>query len=240
MPLSICKKLNAIPLKSDKHIIQLDITQVKVIGELKDVMIRMATHPKFVQVIDIIVVDIPEAYGLLLSRDWSEKLNGYFSTDWAHLWFPLKGHTNMIRIDRERYLKHTVTDLEAFNEPSSTDFPMLGNYSYDSDFRNFSPLSSDVPLTQNSEMNFQVNLLEGRRNHLLSRTSVGNNRQGIRDEEITRHEEVAKFLSQVWTLYFDGSKSQEGSRAGCILIDPKGKQNFLSCRLEFECTNNTC
>jgi hypothetical protein len=139
MPLSICKKLNAVPLKSDKHVIQLDRTQVKVMGELKDVMIRMATHPKFVQVIDIIVVDIPEAYGFLLSRDWSEKLNRYFSTDWAHLWFPLKGHTNMIRIDRERYLKHTVTDLETLNEPSSTDFPVLGNYSCDSDFGNFSP-----------------------------------------------------------------------------------------------------
>jgi hypothetical protein len=75
MPLSICKKLNAIPLKSDKHVIQLDRTQVKVMGELKYVMIRIATHPKFVQVIDIIVVDIPKAYGFLLSRDWSEKLN---------------------------------------------------------------------------------------------------------------------------------------------------------------------
>jgi ribonuclease HI len=40
-------------------------------------------------------------------------------------------------------------------------------------------------------------------------------------------------------LYFDGSKSQEGSEEKCILIDPKGKQNFPSCRLEFECTNNT-
>ena len=49
-------------------------------GELKDVMIRIATHPMFVQVIDIIVVDIPEAYGLLLRRDWSEKLDRYFST----------------------------------------------------------------------------------------------------------------------------------------------------------------
>jgi hypothetical protein len=35
----------------------------------------MTTHPKFVQVIDIIVVDIPEAYVLLLIWDWSEKLN---------------------------------------------------------------------------------------------------------------------------------------------------------------------
>jgi hypothetical protein len=111
MPLSICKKLNGIPLKSDKHVIQLDRTQVKVIGELKDAMIRMATHPKFVQVIDIIVVDILEAYGLLLSRDSSKNLNRYFSTNWDHLWFPLKGHTKMIRINRERYLKHTVTNL---------------------------------------------------------------------------------------------------------------------------------
>jgi hypothetical protein len=63
----------------------------------------------------------------------------------------------MIRIDRERYLKHTVTDLETLNEPSSTDFPVLGNYSCDSYFGNFSPLSSDVPLTQNSEMIFQEN-----------------------------------------------------------------------------------
>ena len=118
-------------------------------------MIKMDIHPKFVQVIDIIVVDIPKAYGLLLSQDWFEKLNGYFSTDWAHLNLTLKGHANMIRIDRERYLKHIVTDLEALNEPSLTNFPVIGNYSWDSDFGNFSPLSSDVPLTQNYEMTFQ-------------------------------------------------------------------------------------
>jgi hypothetical protein len=108
-------------------------------GEIEYVMIRISTHPKFVQVIDIIVVDIPEAYGLLLNRDWSEKLNGYFSIEWAHLWLPLKGHGNMITIDRERYLKHTITDLETLNEPSSTYFPVLGNYSCDSNFGIFSP-----------------------------------------------------------------------------------------------------
>jgi hypothetical protein len=58
------------------------------------------------------------------------------------------------------------------------------------------------------------------------------------EEEVTRHEEADTFLSQVWTLYFDGSKSKEVSGARCILIDPKGKKNFMSCRLEFECTNN--
>ena len=42
-----------------------------------------------------------------------------------------------------------------------------------------------------------------------------------------------------WFMYFDGSKNQEGSGAGCILIDPDKNKHFLSYRLEFECTNNT-
>jgi hypothetical protein len=155
IPLAVCNKLGAIPLKSDKHVIELDKTQVKVMGEHKDVMIRVATHHNFMQVIDIIVVDIPEAYGLLLSRDWFEKLNGYFSTDWAHLWIPLRGYKNMIKIDRERYLKNMVTDLETLNEPTSTNFSILGNYSCDSHFGNFDPLLSDVLLTQSSKMIFQ-------------------------------------------------------------------------------------
>jgi hypothetical protein len=99
------------------------MTQVKVMGELKDVMIRIVTHPKFVQVIDIIIVDIPEAYGFLLSQDLSENLNRYFSKDLAHLWLPLKGNTNMINIYRERYLKHTVGHYNClinFKQPSET------------------------------------------------------------------------------------------------------------------------
>ena len=43
---------------------QLDIMNVKVIGELKDVLIRMASKPQYTKVIDIVVVDISEAYGM--------------------------------------------------------------------------------------------------------------------------------------------------------------------------------
>ena len=45
--------------------------------------------------------------------------------------------------------------------------------------------------------------------------------------------------NRFWFVYFDGSKKQEGSGAGCVLIDPDKNKHFLSCRLEFECTNNT-
>jgi len=49
IPLSIFKKLNTFTLKRDKHVIQLDRTQVKVMGELKDVMIRMETEWRHTQ-----------------------------------------------------------------------------------------------------------------------------------------------------------------------------------------------
>jgi hypothetical protein len=74
MPYSVCLKINAQPQKSATQIVQLDRTKVKVLGELKDVLIRLSSNPKVFQIIDIIVVDIPNAYGLILSRDWSEKL----------------------------------------------------------------------------------------------------------------------------------------------------------------------
>ena len=46
-------------------------------------------------------------------------------------------------------------------------------------------------------------------------------------------------VDSFWALYFDGSKTLEASRAGYVLIDPKKNKHFISCRLEFECTNNT-
>ena len=78
MPYSVCKKLNVEPQMSKTKIIQLDRSLVKVFGELKDVLIRLSSSSKLHQTIDIIVVDIPEAYGVILSRNWLAKLNDTF------------------------------------------------------------------------------------------------------------------------------------------------------------------
>ena len=101
---------------SNTKIIQLDRSHVKVFKELKDVLIRLSSNSKVHQTIDIIVVDIPETYGVILSRDWLTKSNGYFSTNWSHLWLPYKGHPNKIKVDQENYMKHMVTDLNDTNK----------------------------------------------------------------------------------------------------------------------------
>ena len=97
---------------------------MKVIGEMEDVLVCLSSNDKVCQVIDIVAADILDAYGLVLSRDWSAKLNGYFASDWSHLWLPYKGSPNQIKILREPHMKYNVTQLEGKNE--SVD-PILGN-----------------------------------------------------------------------------------------------------------------
>ena len=53
------------------------------------------------------------------------RLKGYFASNWSHLWLPLKGTPNQIKILREPYMKHTVTKLGEGNESANS---VLGNY----------------------------------------------------------------------------------------------------------------
>ena len=117
MPISVCKKISGHPKPSTWRVVQLDKTNVKVIGEMEDVLVCLSSNDNVCQFIDIVVADIPDAYGLVLSRDLSAKLNGYFASDWSHLWLPYKGSPNQIKILREPHMKYNVTQLEEKNEP---------------------------------------------------------------------------------------------------------------------------
>jgi len=97
----------------------------------------MSANPKFHQTIDIIVVDILDNYGMLLIHDWLAMLNGHFATDSSHLWLPYNANMNQIKIDREIYMKHVVMELNNPNEPIMFNNSILGNYSYETLFGNY-------------------------------------------------------------------------------------------------------
>jgi ribonuclease HI len=216
IPWSVCQKINAEVEPSTLKIIQLDRTNVKVIGELRNVLIRLSSNPKVHQVIDIIVVDILEVYGMFLSRDWLEQLHGYFVTNWSHLWLLENDKPNNIKVNHERYLKFMVTDMNDPNEPftPSTDSPEVQGM--DTFFGNFMAETSAItnPEQQSKIVTYMQPIASTQQPH-------------------------APDKNQIWSLYFDGSKSKEGASAGCVIIDLAGNKNLIACRLEFECTNNT-
>jgi hypothetical protein len=104
---------------------------------LKNVLVILDSNTKVHKTIDIIVVYIPETYGILLRRDWSALLNKYFSNDWSHLWIPYNGKQNQIRSDRDIYMTHVVTYLNDVNEPITFNHEILGNYNLDTFFGYF-------------------------------------------------------------------------------------------------------
>ena len=73
MPLSICKKLNPTWEPFPLHIVQLDRSKVKVIGRLRNVLLRLYAGPRIHQTIDIMIADILETYGMWLRKHWSKK-----------------------------------------------------------------------------------------------------------------------------------------------------------------------
>ena len=99
------------------------------------------------------VVDIPKSYGLILSSNNSTKLNGYFATDWSHMWLPYQNVKNQIKILREPHLKHNVTRLEGKNEPVNFSSSLLGNYFLELEPGNY----QSKQVSQESDM--QSNLL---------------------------------------------------------------------------------
>lgn len=93
----VCLKLNMLPQKTVVHIVQLDRTKVKFIGEMNSVLISLFLNPEVCQLIDILVADVLDLYDLIASRYWSEKLDGYFYVDWSHLRQQFNGNHNQIR-----------------------------------------------------------------------------------------------------------------------------------------------
>jgi hypothetical protein len=142
-------------------------------------------------------------------------LHGYFATDWSHLWLPENGKPNRIKINRESYLKLTVTDLNDANEPFTA--------------------SANSPKMQGMNTFFGNFMVE---------TSIITNQEKQSEHMTCTQSAVLPNVSHtadeahIWSLYFDGSKSKEGAGVGCVLIDPIGNKTLITCRLEFECTNN--
>ena len=101
-------------------------------------------------------------------------------------------------------MKYNVTQLEGKNEPVNS---VLGNYFIELEPRNYqAEEASSIPdiqpdLLQFSQFDeFDCNIVD-----LVSDVVSDSNSVGV---EI------------FWILYFDGSKTLEGSGAGCVLIDP--------------------
>jgi hypothetical protein len=92
MPLQVMRSLGIECTSPCKDILALDSKTVETIGYIKDLSIAFHQALDLNMLINIIVPDIHEAYGIILGREWSSKVKwGCYFMEGTHFTFPHKG-----------------------------------------------------------------------------------------------------------------------------------------------------
>ncbi len=76
MPKSVMGKLDLDITRPYKDLYSFDSSQVRCLGLVKDLCVSLVQYPSKTILMDIVVVDVPPKYGMLLSRSWGAKLQG--------------------------------------------------------------------------------------------------------------------------------------------------------------------
>ena len=99
---------------------------------------------------DIVVADIPQKYGILLSRSWGEKLGGSLQLDMSYATISVFSQPK--RLHRETLMKYVVSSQE---KPEN--FPIYSMHSYMDSFILYNaefdlPTELEVPATKPKEI----------------------------------------------------------------------------------------
>jgi hypothetical protein len=103
MPLEVMEALGMSCRKyyeTGKNIYAIDSRKVPAYGEIKDFYAWITVVPHIITVFNIMVVDLPPAYRVVLGRDWSSMIGGYIMNDESCMMLPDK-YGVMIKVPHE-------------------------------------------------------------------------------------------------------------------------------------------
>ena len=75
--------------------------EVDVVGIILNLRVKLAKYPDIEMAMDVVVIDVPDNWGMLLSRKWAATLGGYIQMDWTYATIPASKNTRVI-LHRER------------------------------------------------------------------------------------------------------------------------------------------
>jgi hypothetical protein len=83
--------------------------KLSVKGLIKDMVVTLAQLLVKIIMMDVVVVDVPANYGMLLSRTWVGKIGGTMQMDMTYATVPVFGGENR-RLYRETKFSYVVSD----------------------------------------------------------------------------------------------------------------------------------
>lgn len=201
--------------RTSMGVLQLDSMLVKIVGVIKDVVLKVHKCPSVIITQEIMVVELSPLFGLCLSREFTAKIGGYLAMDYTHYLIPCgdkrvrldNGKKFDIHVEKKEEVNGVLWELEGSDqllEDLQVEDPFsmsMLNTIYDAEFGNYCLMESEsfYPKLTNEK------LIKG----------------------------------EIWEIFFYGARSKNGSGTRIILIDPIGKVYKFSYRLTWMCSNNT-
>jgi hypothetical protein len=117
MPKIVMEELGLEVTKAYHDLYSFDSRRVQCLGVIKDLVVSLFQLPMKSVVMDIVVVDVPPKFGMLLSRSWIKKLGGTLQMDLTYATIPVFGGEHR-RLYREAQLAYIVSDeVDPTNHP---------------------------------------------------------------------------------------------------------------------------
>jgi hypothetical protein len=101
-----------------QNICAMDSREIETHGIIIDMPVKLAFHPEFTFKMDVLVIDVPATWGMLLSRKWGAHMGGCLNMDLSFATIPYPPpSTKNFRLFREKKRKYHIEDpKEQFNE----------------------------------------------------------------------------------------------------------------------------
>jgi len=109
MPKTVIEELGLEITKECHDLYSFDSRRVQCLGVIKDLVVTMFQFPMKSMVMDIMVVDVPPKFGMLLSRSWIKRLGGTLQMDLTYATIPVLGGEHR-RLYRESQLAYIISN----------------------------------------------------------------------------------------------------------------------------------
>lgn len=116
MPLRGLRQLEIDITRECKNLGGFDSKSIPIYGFIKDVKISLAAKKDISILMDIVVIDVPNAWGMLLSRKWFASIGGQLQMDLSYATIPTIDGTPFV-LYREPQMPDHVEDMEPFPFP---------------------------------------------------------------------------------------------------------------------------
>jgi hypothetical protein len=109
MPKYVMNEIGLEIIKTYHDLYSFDSRKVKCLGVIKDMLVNLFQLPMKIILMDIVVVDVPPKFGMLLSRSWIKRLGGTLQMDLSYATILVFGGEHR-RLYREAQLAYIISD----------------------------------------------------------------------------------------------------------------------------------